>query len=80
IASSARAFAEEVGHGNGVVFREGDVGALAAAITRLLDEPFLAADWAAQAQRLSRQRTWPVIARRFREMFETLTEAKAHAA
>jgi len=80
IASSARAFAEEVGHGNGVVFREGDVAALAAAITRLLDEPFLAADWAAHAQRLSRQRTWPVIARRFHELFETLAEEELHAA
>mgnify|MGYP002653794097 CR=1 FL=1 len=46
ITSDARAFAEEIGSGNGAAFAQGDVPALARRIELLLEQPRLLRDWA----------------------------------
>nr|WP_272494224.1 glycosyltransferase [Stenotrophomonas mori] len=76
IASDARAFAEEVSHGNGDVFAQGDSAALAERITALLDAPARAAEWAAGAAALGQQRQWPRIAARFAALFASLQEGR----
>ncbi|VEB44153.1 Beta-xylosidase [Chromobacterium violaceum] len=59
ISSDARAFAEEVSHGNGAVFPQGDCAALARSLKALLEQPDLAERWGEQAARLGRERAWP---------------------
>jgi glycosyltransferase involved in cell wall biosynthesis len=72
IASSARAFEEEVSHGNGAVFPQGDVDALARQIIEVLDDRSLAICWAAGAQALGQQRRWENVAIQFRDLFASL--------
>ncbi|WP_293766134.1 glycosyltransferase [uncultured Aquitalea sp.] len=69
IASNARAFAEEVSHGNGVVYAQGDVPALADAIARMADQPARIAACAEAASRLGQARVWPSTAERFKKVF-----------
>lgn len=76
IASDARAFAEEVSHGNGVVFAQGDHAALSVRIIELVDAPAQAEAWAAGAAQLGQQRQWPHIAVRFAALFGALQEIK----
>ncbi|RMX03532.1 glycosyltransferase [Corticibacter populi] len=80
ISSDARAFAEEVSSGNGLTYPQGDVAALAERLTQWLANPSLAAGWAGHAARIGAQRTWPVIAAQFRQLFETLQARHAQAA
>jgi glycosyltransferase involved in cell wall biosynthesis len=75
IASDARAFAEEVSHGNGVVFAQGDPAALAGRIIALVDAPAQASAWAAGAAALGQQRQWPRIAAQFAALFASLQES-----
>lgn len=75
IASDARAFSEEVSHGNGVVFAQGDSRALAERIIALIDRPGLAQNWADAAATLGRQRSWPMIASRFAALFAEVKES-----
>lgn len=79
IASDARAFPEEVSHGNGMVFPEGDVAALAACIERLLHEPALAQAWAACASTLGVERGWGRVAERFRSFFSETINGRVRA-
>lgn len=74
ITSNARAFAEEVGYGNGATFNQGDIAALAAAIETLALQPELAVSWAAQAATLGEQRRWPNTAERFLELFRSVVQ------
>jgi len=76
IASDARAFAEEVSYGNGVVFAQGQSQALAERIVSLLDEPSLASSWAAAASALGAQRQWATIASEFAALFRSVVERK----
>jgi glycosyltransferase involved in cell wall biosynthesis len=65
IASDAQAFAEEVSHGNGAAFRQGDVGALTALILGVLEEPEVLRKWASRAATLAQERAWPMTGQRF---------------
>ncbi len=65
ITSDARAFAEEIRHGNGASYKQGDVGALADRLRELLSNPALVPGWASQAQALSDQRSWRKTGQRF---------------
>lgn len=76
IASDARAFAEEVSHGNGVVFEQGDSAALAQRIIALVDAPTQASAWADGAASLGQQRQWPLIAEQFAALFTSLVEGR----
>ena len=76
IASDARAFAEEVSYGNGVVFAQGQSQALAERIVALLDEPSQARSWATAARALATQRQWAKIADEFMALFTAVVERK----
>jgi glycosyltransferase involved in cell wall biosynthesis len=71
ITSDARAFPEEVAHGNGTVFPQGNIRALADIFLRLAMHPQLITDWASAAAAIGQQRLWPTIAQQFLEVFET---------
>ncbi|MFQ6594840.1 MULTISPECIES: glycosyltransferase [Pseudomonas] len=70
ITSDARAFAEEVASGNGLIFPQGDVGALSEQLLRLANTPTLAQDWAERAAQIGRERLWPLTAQKFKDLFE----------
>jgi len=74
ITSDARSFAEEIQHGNGDAFKQGDVAALAQRIEQLLADPDRAGVWARQAAELARARTWAVTGERFRSHFQSAIE------
>jgi glycosyltransferase involved in cell wall biosynthesis len=74
ITSDARAFAEEIGHGNGVSYRQGQVGELAAAIATLLRDPTLSQQWAKAASGLAEQRAWSRTGHVFMGYFDHLTQ------
>lgn len=75
ITSDARSFAEEVSHGNGMIYPQGDVQALTNALSELCAKPELAAQWAEQAGQLGRQRVWSQTAEHFHQLFEHACEA-----
>lgn len=70
ITSDARAFAEEISHGNGVAYPQGEVTALANQILRTLDEPQLLQQWSACAAELAQARAWPLTGQHFVEHFQ----------
>jgi glycosyltransferase involved in cell wall biosynthesis len=70
ITSDARSFAEEVSHGNGEIYPQGNVAALTRALARVCEQPLLAEDWAAQAAALGRERVWGLTAERFNRVFQ----------
>jgi glycosyltransferase involved in cell wall biosynthesis len=74
ITSDARSFAEEVSHGNGEIYPQGDVQALTQALLRLCEHPQLARVWADKAARLGRQRVWSLTAERFQQLFQDACE------
>ncbi|MBI3384434.1 MAG: glycosyltransferase [Aquabacterium sp.] len=65
ITSDARAFAEEISHGNGSSYRQGDVAALAAQIEGVLNKPEILSQWADRASALAQERAWPMTGQRF---------------
>lgn len=75
ITSDARSFAEEVSHGNGMIFPQGNVAALSAALNEVCAVPERATQWAAQARVLGQQRVWSQTAERFRQLFQHACEA-----
>lgn len=75
ISSDARAFVEEVSHGNGAVFPQGDSAALAAELAKLLDRPQSVADWSRSATAMGQDRAWPRIASAFCAMFQSVSGA-----
>ena len=79
ITSDARAFAEEVSTGNGGIFAQGDVTALASQLQSLLEQPERCRQWAERAAAIGQERLWPVTAQRFKALFTALCEGKAHA-
>ncbi|GAB7529795.1 glycosyltransferase [Pseudomonas sp. 3A(2025)] len=76
ITSDARSFAEEVSHGNGMIYPQGNVAALTDALATLCNTPHLAEDWAERAAQLGRRRVWSHTAERFREMFQQACQAR----
>jgi Glycosyltransferase len=74
LATDTRAFAEELSQGNGQVVAQDDVQAMAAAITRLIDEPTRVARWAGQAAALGEQRRWDQVAGHFAGLFNHVLE------
>lgn len=75
ITSDARSFAEEVSHGNGMIFPQGNVAALSAALNEICAVPERARQWAAQASVLGQQRVWSQTAEHFLKVFEQACEA-----
>jgi glycosyltransferase involved in cell wall biosynthesis len=76
ITSDARSFAEEVSHGNGEIYPQGNVQALTDALARLCEQPQKAETWAEQAQILGRQRVWSQTAERFHSLFQHACEVR----
>jgi glycosyltransferase involved in cell wall biosynthesis len=74
ITSDARSFAEEVSHGNGLIYAQGNVQALTQALASLCEQPQLAQTWADQAAILGRQRVWNLTAERFQQLFQHACE------
>jgi glycosyltransferase involved in cell wall biosynthesis len=70
ITSDARSFAEEVSHGNGEIYPQGNVPALTAALSRLCEQPQMAQAWADRASTLGRERVWSLTAERFQSLFQ----------
>lgn len=75
ITSDARSFAEEVSHGNGMIFPQGNVAALTLALSELCSQPERAGQWAQQAAILGCERVWSQTAERFRQLFQHACEA-----
>lgn len=75
ITSDARSFAEEVSHGNGLIYPQGDVPALTDALSQLCTQPELASQWAEHAAALGQQRVWSRTAEHFHQLFQHACEA-----
>jgi glycosyltransferase involved in cell wall biosynthesis len=69
VTSDARAFAEEVAHGNGALYPQGDVETLSQRLSELANQPERALQWAEQASRIGLARNWSATAERFRNLF-----------
>jgi glycosyltransferase involved in cell wall biosynthesis len=76
ITSDARSFAEEVSHGNGEIYPQGNVAALKDALMRLCEQPQLAQSWADRAAILGRERVWSLTAERFEQLFQQACEVR----
>lgn len=72
ITSDARAFAEEVAAGNGAIYPQGNVDALAQRLADLANNPRQALQWAERAAEIGRARSWTETARRFKEAFSSV--------
>lgn len=76
ITSDARSFAEEVSHGNGEIYPQGNVPALTEALLRLCEHPRQAQVWAERAAALGQERVWSLTAERFRQLFQQACEVR----
>lgn len=76
ITSDARSFAEEVSHGNGTIYPQGDVRALAGVLSEVCSRPEQASLWAQQASQMGQARVWSLTAERFRDVFQQACEVK----
>jgi glycosyltransferase involved in cell wall biosynthesis len=65
ITSDARAFAEEITHGNGSAFKQGDVNGLALQLEGVLGKPEILKQWGDRASALAQERAWPMTGQRF---------------
>lgn len=79
ITSDARAFAEEIGHGNGVAYPQGNVTALSEAIGAVMKEPEQVRQWAKAAAFLGEQRLWSRTGQAFVHYFESLRPSVVRA-
>ncbi|KPZ07274.1 Glycosyl transferase, group 1 family protein [Pseudomonas tremae] len=76
ITSDARSFAEEVSHGNGTIYPQGDVECLASALARVCASPEMIQQWAVNASRMGEARVWSHTAEHFRDVFRQACEEK----
>ncbi|AVI84354.1 glycosyl transferase family 1 [Pseudomonas syringae pv. tomato] len=76
ITSDARSFAEEVSHGNGMIYPQGDVAGLTSALARVCATPGLVEQWAANAAHMGKARVWSRTAEHFRDVFRQACEEK----
>ncbi|GFM86888.1 glycosyl transferase family 1 [Pseudomonas cichorii] len=74
ITSDARSFAEEVSHGNGMIYPQGDVEALTAALNLVCAAPDMTIEWAENATRIGKTRVWSQTAERFKDVFRQACE------
>ncbi|MCD5992794.1 glycosyltransferase [Pseudomonas sp. CDFA 602] len=74
ITSDARSFAEEVSHGNGMIYPQGDVPGLAQALGQLCANPQLAVQWSEKAALMGQARVWSHTAEHFRDVFRQACE------
>lgn len=65
ITSDVRAYAEEISHGNGSAYKQGDVAALATQIEGVLTKPDILKQWSDRASALAQERAWPTTGQRF---------------
>ena len=65
ITSDARAFAEEITHGNGSAFKQGDVAGLALQLEGVLNKPEILKQWGDRASAVAQERAWPMTGQRF---------------
>jgi len=72
ITSDARAFSEEVSHGNGTLYPQGNTEALATCLKQLAQEPELCQHWSQSAAVLGEERAWPRTASLFINVFKSL--------
>jgi glycosyltransferase involved in cell wall biosynthesis len=79
IVSNARAFAEEIGHGNGVAYQQGKVAELSEAMALALREPDKVREWAKAAAAMGEQRVWSRTGHVFYGYFESLMEGASRA-
>jgi glycosyltransferase involved in cell wall biosynthesis len=78
LVTDSRALPEDVATGNGAVYPQGDIAALADWFARLAAERELTEHWARAAASLSETRSWSTTAQRFLALFqEVLSEAPA---
>lgn len=77
ITSDARAFAEEVAHGNGARYPQGNVGALTEQLLQLANHPEQALHWAKRATAIGQERLWCNTATRFAELFAQVAQESA---
>lgn len=75
ITSDARAFAEEIAHGNGVAYAQGQVAALSEALLSVLRDPLQVCQWALAATALSEERVWSRTGQVFVAHFESMVQA-----
>lgn len=80
ITSDARAFAEEVGSGNGESFKQGQIQELAQCLDQLLAQPGKAQAWAQHASQLGQERAWPRTAHAFGAHFKRVMQSRAAGA
>ena len=83
ITSDARSFAEEISHGNGLAYKQGQVGQLAQAFYDLLVDPSKLVDWTKAAGRLAEARQWDrtghAFAGHFQQVVQRRNTARARA-
>lgn len=65
ITSDARSFSEEVSHGNGALYKQGDIYALAQCIIDAVSDPEKIQRWHLAAEQLGVERAWSNIAQQF---------------
>ncbi len=70
ICSDARAFAEEVSNGNGIVYPQGNIEALSIRMLELAENTNIIYRWAQRAYETGCERAWPNTAMKFRKLFE----------
>lgn len=78
IVSDARAFAEEISHGNGCQFRHRDPADLQRRLETLTAQPSLADEWARHAGQLAVERQWPRIAEQYMTTFTQALQRRHH--
>lgn len=76
ITSDARSFAEEVSHGNGMIFPQGDVEGLARALGQVCARPDTVVLWSQKAADIGRARVWSLTAERFHTLFQQACEVE----
>lgn len=76
ITSDARSFAEEVSHGNGEIYPQGNVQALTSVLMRVCQDPQQVQTWADRAAILGRERVWSLTAERFQHLFKHACEVQ----
>ena len=76
ITSDARSFAEEVSHGNGMIYPQGDVDGLAQALARACATPELVRQWADNAAQMGKARVWSHTAEHFQDVFRQACQEK----
>ena len=79
ITSDARSFAEEISHGNGLAYKQGQVGQLAQALYELLVDPSKLIEWTRAAGRVAEARQWDRTGHAFAGHFQQVVQRRGKA-